>query len=406
MAPMAGAASAMEGSSHPSLFLSCAGECFEDYLKQELSYFDFTSDPRLSTYNIVVSRQSGADGGIKYTVNAVHASSRRLPPEATSVPAGSPEDVARRLLSQAILRTLLRDLEGTEHEGAFELALPRRSTSVLGSLRDPWDYWVFSPEVGGSGEGGSGYYFATLRAALTVRRITDRTKLRLRTSFEQSLSGYVLETGEQVSGAVTDWQSRGLLAYSLGRSFALGGVLTGWGSEFENYAGHVHGGPLGEWNLFPYAESASRQLRFAYQAGLWKDWYLEPNLAGRRRELRAYHALSLIADVNQAWGSIDWVLQVNQFLGQPEQYRISTGGSLTLRLVQGFALTIAGEAAVVRDLINLRGREITDLELLLWTAQQPTGYLIEGSVSLSYTFGSRHSTIVNPRFGRVDLDEE
>jgi hypothetical protein len=42
----------------------------------------------------------------------------------------------------------------------------------------------------------------------------------------------------------------------------------------------------------------------------------------------------------------------------------------------------------------------------LWTVEQPTEYTFDVQVSLNYTFGSKHDTIVNPRFARVDLEEE
>ncbi len=136
------------------------------------------------------------------------------------------------------------------------------------------------------------------------------------------------------------------------------------------------------------------------------NWYFEESTAGLREEVRPYHALSLIADVNQAWGSLQWVGQVNAFIDDPQLYRVSTGALASLRLVEGLAIGLEGEAAFVRDQISLRARPVTDRELLLWTTQQPTNYLFELELSLTYTFGSVHNTIVNPRFGRVDLDEE
>jgi hypothetical protein len=54
----------------------------------------------------------------------------------------------------------------------------------------------------------------------------------------------------------------------------------------------------------------------------------------------------------------------------------------------------------------LRRRQINDQELLLWTAQQPTRFTVEFEFAITYPLGSVHNTIVNPRFARVDLDEE
>jgi hypothetical protein len=49
---------------------------------------------------------------------------------------------------------------------------------------------------------------------------------------------------------------------------------------------------------------------------------------------------------------------------------------------------------------------VTDVELLLWTVEQPTDFTFELEFSFTYTFGSTHNTIVNPRFDRVDLEED
>ena len=62
-----------------------------------------------------------------------------------------------------------------------------------------------------------------------------------------------------------------------------------------------------------------------------------------------------------------------------------------------------GEAAFVRDLVGVRARSVSDTELLLNVAQLPTSYTTRLELGISYTFGSVYNTIVNPRFGRVDL---
>jgi hypothetical protein len=178
------------------------------------------------------------------------------------------------------------------------------------------------------------------------------------------------------------------------------------GNEFENYRWHLHGGPVFEANLFPYHQSATRQLRFIYQVGAWANGYMEDNTAGLRYEQRPYHALSMIIDMNHTWGSVEWIGQVNEFLDDPELYRMSTGLTLSVRLFEGLTASIEGQFAWVRDLINLRGRTITDEELLLETAQQPTNFTSTASLSFTYTFGSAHNTVVNPRFGRIDLEDE
>ncbi|HSC86853.1 MAG TPA: hypothetical protein VLC09_06260 [Polyangiaceae bacterium] len=401
---------AQDASPRLGLFVSCADECFQDFLRQELNYFDFSRDPHRADRVVIVSRQPSASGGERFTVrieSPLEPAAPSLEPQAFVAPAGATDRDKREQLAQTILRMLLLgELQAGRQGDDFHLTLPRRSGEALEALQDPWDYWVFAPEMKASGEGGSGYYFVNGDVGLTVRRVTDEHKIRLGGGYGQQWSSYLVEDGSRLSGAVGRWDARALYARSVGKHFALGGVATARGSEFENLKGHVHGGPLAEWNFFPYSENASQQLRLAYQAGPWANWYHEANPAGLLQEVRPYHALSLIADANQVWGSLQWIGQANQFLDEPTLYRLATGAIFSLRLYEGLAISFEGEASWVQDLINLRGRPITDDELLLWTAQQPTDWIVEGIFGLNYTFGSIHNTIVNPRFERIDLEDD
>ncbi|WP_437937131.1 hypothetical protein [Sorangium sp. So ce341] len=394
----------------PRLFLSCSDDCFDPYLRQQLSYFDFVRDVYLADIALVIVRRPAGTGGEQWTATLARRTSGRAfesrPPASVLSPPGAPAHAERDRLLQLILRLLVAELAGTPHGEAFKIGLPQRENLELSSLDDPWNYWVFAPAAWGSAEAGSGYYRLQAGGGAAVRRITEHSKVRLMGGYTRSLSSYRLEDGDRIFGDVYEWDGRALYAHSIGSHFALGGIFTAIGNEFENYRWHMHGGPVIEANLFPYQQNATRQLRFIYQVGAWASGYVEDNEAGLRYEQRPYHALSMIIDLNHAWGSVEWIGQVNEFLDDPELYRMSTGLTLSVRVFEGLTASIEGQFAWVRDLINLRGRTITDDELLLETAQQPTDFTSTASLSITYTFGSAHNTVVNPRFGRIDLEDE
>lgn len=402
---------APEAAARLRLFLSCPSECFADYLRQELSYFDVVRDPHLGgVLTLLVVRQPSANGGERFSVSLHQPGSSepspRAPPRSFVGAPGETEHALRQRLLQLVLRVLHAELAGTAHDLAFELRLAPRAAESLEQVPDPWNFWVFAPELSGNTEAESGRYFAELSSKLNVWRITETSKLRLSATHTVSVNGFRLEDESRIRSRIDEWQLRALHALSLGEHWAVGSVAEARRSNYENLALQIHYGPLIELNLFPYSDNASRQLRFAYQLGPWVNWYAEPNEQGKVRELLPYQALSVIADVNQAWGSWQWIGQLNSFPSRPEKYRLSTGVTMALRLLEGLAITLTGEAAMVRDLINLRGRTITDRELLLDTAQLPTRYTTVLELGISYTFGSVHNTIVNPRFARVDLQED
>lgn len=397
----------------PRLYLSCPKTCFEDYLKQRLSYFDFVRDPYLSDYTLVVVRQPSGGGGERFSLTiektkptpATSDAPKPLPSSCTTKPGASNDDARREVLA-LVLRALLVELAGTPHAAEFAVTLAERTQTELGAVEDPWNFWVIVPSINAWGEGASGYYGVYIVGALTVRRITETSKLRLKGSYARDLKGYRLEDGERVSGDVYGSYGGALYAHSIGKHWALGATTTAKGDEWANLEVHVHGGPLIEYNVAPYTDNASRQLRFAYQVGAWANWYLEESVGDTMQEAHPYHALSVIAELNRPWGSLQCVGQLNSFIDEPELFRLSGGLNVAIRLARGLALDLNGNASWVRDQINLRGRTITNLELLLGTAEQPTDFQVNGSVGISYTFGSVHNTIVNPRFGRVDLEEE
>jgi len=417
----------------PTLFLSCPQGCFDDYLRQQLSYFDLVRDRHQADWTLFIVRQAAASGGERTTLTVFprpvppsppepegaarsmrddrgepSAPARHGPPvsrEVTSRP-GATEDEQRQQVLDAALQALYLALFSTEHAPAFRLSLPGREGNTLSQLDDPWNYWVIAPELAGAAEASNRSQLAQLEAALTLRRITDLDKLTLMVAYARYFSRYILEDGTDARGDIPTWDFNAVYARSVGSQWALGSTVTGEGDPFENLKVHVHFGPVVEYNFFPYAQNATAQLRVAYQAGLWANWYDELSVLGELRELRPYHALALIADINQPWGSIQLGTQLNSFIDQPAQLRWGGVAEVSLQLFEGFALNVSGNVAWIRDQISLRGREVTDVELLLGTTQLPATYDIGTEIGFSYTFGSVHNTIVNPRFGRLDLVEE
>jgi hypothetical protein len=387
--------------------LSCPQTCFEPYLRQELSYFDIVRDRHESDWTALVVRQLAANGGERFTVSLRPSAALASPPprEFLMPPVAQPEAMRKRLLEE-LLALLYLSQQGSPHAAAFQLSLPRREGTALSRLDDPWDYWAISPEVKGFAELQSEFHQAEVTGALTLRRTTERHKLRLRGSYSRQLSRFVLEGGSEVTGDIYAWEGRAIYAHSLGRRWALGFAATERARQGENLRGQLQGGPVVELNLFPYSDNVTKQIRLAYQAGPLMNWYFEPTREGKRHEVRPYHALTLVADANQHWGSVQWAVQLTSLLDEPDKYRVGSSTVLSLQLFEGFALTLQGFGAVVHDQINLRARPPSDNEILLGTVQQATSFVLEAEFGFSYTFGSIHNTIVNPRFGRLDLEEE
>jgi hypothetical protein len=75
-------------------------------------------------------------------------------------------------------------------------------------------------------------------------------------------------------------------------------------------------------------------------------------------------------------------------------------GELSLRLRRGLSVAAEVSASRIRDQLSLPARRATPEEILLRIRRLQSGYEYEVGFSLTYTFGSIFSSIVNPRFGR------
>lgn len=402
-------ARAQPSSLRPRLYLDCGRDCSDSFYRQKLNYFDWVRDRHQADFAFSVVTQEASNGADSYTIT-LRQPSRPDRGDLVRVITAEPQESLANIrvkLLDAELRLLFDALRGTPYESTFTLALPQRSEQVIGEVVDGWDHWVFTPELMAELEAESNYYNTKLTGEISIRRITEVSKflsssklLWRRTSFT-----FGPEEGGTQSGSMSSVEQRLVYARSIGHHWALGAIAAGEHDEFENLKLHLRGGPVLEWNLFPYEENASRQLRFAYQAGAWYTRYFERTAFGRRHDLRPYHALSCIVDVNQAWGGIQAVLQANSFIDAPKLWRLSSGVIFALNLVAGLALQFEGEAAFIQDQIALRGRELTEPEVYLSTRELAKNFSITAQFGFSYTFGSVHNTIVNPRFGRVDLED-
>jgi hypothetical protein len=157
--------------------------------------------------------------------------------------------------------------------------------------------------------------------------------------------------------------------------------------------------PAVEYNFFPYSESTRRQLTARYSVGpAWYD-YSEMTVFERTEEARVQQMLQVGVVARQPWGSIDVGAAAGSFLDDFAQNRFQLGGGVELNLFRGFSLQLNGSYDRLRDQIYLAAGEATEEDLLLRRRQLATGFQYFASVGLSYTFGSKISPVVNPRFG-------
>jgi hypothetical protein len=73
---------------------------------------------------------------------------------------------------------------------------------------------------------------------------------------------------------------------------------------------------------------------------------------------------------------------------------------MSVRVARGLSLGAQVRASRIRDQLSLPARGATEEEVLLRLRRLQSGYEYSVGASLTYTFGSIFSSVVNPRFGQ------
>ena len=157
--------------------------------------------------------------------------------------------------------------------------------------------------------------------------------------------------------------------------------------------------PAIEYDLFPYAQSTRRQLRFNYAVGVETARYQDTTIYYRTTETYLKHALDVSLGLRQPWGSASVSVSGTQYWNDASHPNLDLFGSLSVRLFRGLSANMYGGYSFVRSQRYLSAAGATPDEVLLQLRQLRTAYQYWGGFGFSYTFGSVYNNVVNPRFG-------
>ncbi len=384
------------------VFLDCQG-CFQDFLRSDVVFVDYVRDRKEADVHVLVTRAETAGGGREYTLaftglgtfQGVDQTLRAVTTRSDT------DDTIRRQLATAVRLGLLRYVA---HDGVpqrlsvdVELGTEQQRPAVTG---DRWKNWVFSLRASASIEGEESNRELRLDGSISADRITPDWKITFGGDFEHEREEFDLDEDEPVSVERRERRFSGLAVKALGEHWSAGTGVEIASSTFSNSAFLADVAGAVEYNVFPYSDYTRRQLRVLYLLGVRRARYNEETLFGRLRETRGRQELSAAFERTERWGSLDTSLSFSQYLHDLSKYRLEADGEISWRIARGFSISAEGRASRIRDQISLPRRGATPEEILLRLRQLRSGYDYDVSLSVTYSFGSIFSSIVNPRFGQ------
>jgi hypothetical protein len=384
------------------IFLDCSGfYCESAFYQTEIAFVTHVRDRSDADVHVLVTPQQTGAGGTEYTV-AFLGQGRFAGDTLTLRHTGEPnasEDAERSGLVQVIKLGLVRYVAQSPQAARLNVTYSAPPAASVAAARDPWNHWTFRLSGNGFFNGEQQYSSRNLFGSVSASRTTEEWKLRLSMSANGSRSRFELDSVTEITNTQTGGSLNGLLVRSLGAHLSAGVTASASRASYFNQDLVLRVAPAVEYNIYPYAESTRRQLTLRYSVGPTAYRYEEETIFGRTEETRLQQSLIASLVARQPWGSANVSAEGATFLNDFAQNRMQIGGGVELNLVRGLSLNLNGSYQRLRDQIYLSAGEATEEEILLRRRQLATGFQYYASLGLSYTFGSRFSPVVNPRFG-------
>lgn len=381
----------------PRVFIDCR-RCDINYIKTEITFVNYVRDRKEADVHVLITTQRTGSGGTEHTIAFIglrdYADIQNTLTY-TSNQTDTADDV-RRGLVRVLKMGLVQYAAKTPI--ADRISVSYKDIVTPTSVKDKWNFWVFSLSLNGSLDKETSESNTSIRGNFSVNRVTPDLKIRM------GVNGYFredkYETDEGMYTSSSESESfTGLIAKSINDHWSVGAWLSLSSSTYSNVKFSISPSPAIEYNLFPYSESTRRQLRFLYKIGYIYSRYREVTVFEKTSDNLFAESLSVTLELKEPWGTATASLQGSHYFHDFSKNKIEISGELSVRVYKGLSLNIESSYERIRDQLSLPLGEATWEEILLRRKELAKDYEFEISMGFSFTFGSIYSNIVNPRFG-------
>jgi len=401
---------AQAGADALRVFLDCQGgwrgACDREYFRQHIGYVNWVRQPQDAQVHIIVTSQGSGGGGTRYTLDFVGREELQgLTDQLTYTSlATDVEEETVAGLSRTLSLGLVRYLAQAGFGDAVDVesapsAQDANRPAAATSENDPWNFWVFDINAGGSVDREDRQSSKELRLRASANRTTDQWKFDFRAGGNWQRERYDL-TDSIVHNNQDNWSTTAFTVKSLGEHWGVGAEVAANNSTRLNRELLLSAGTGVEYNFFPYSESSRRLLQARYVISFEDVRYQDTTIYDLLQETAYQHAVSLSYEAREEWGNANIGVRLNQYLDRTSLYSVNVRGFVRYRLFRGFSVNVNGDYQVIRDQRYLPKAELSDEDILLGRRRLPTNSQTSLELSLSYSFGSIFNNAVNSRFDR------
>lgn len=381
----------------PNIFIDCRG-CDMNYTREEIPWINYVRDVREADVYVLVTSQNTGSGGNMYTYKFEGLGRFRGMNDTLSYSSDPDEtgSVIRAHRTNLLKAGLIRYAARTPV--LSELKISHNGNFSREEVEDKWKNWVFELETSPRFNAEESYRRLQFNNSVSISRVTQDIKIEVDLDYNYNRQRFI--DGDYDTTYIRSSQSiDNLIVKSLGNHWSYGLRWDLGSSTSRNYTFNNMFLPSLEYNLFPYSESAHRQLRFLYSAGYQYSKYIDTTIYNRTNEHLFLQQFRVAYQIQDKWGSVNLSMLYSGYLHDLSKASVELYASVRVRIVKGLSLSINGGGGYINDQLALRKGTLSEAERLLRLKEQATSYNLMGGIGLTYTFGSIYNNVVNPRFG-------
>lgn len=385
----------------PSVFLDCQTNCFETYLRQEITFFDYVRDRQVSNVYVLVTAQSASAGAREIQLIFDYKEEASLNADTIRYirPANISDAAERDLFVEHFKRGMLPVIVQSSLVNQLTYDIDIDEATIDEDLEyDPWNYWSFNTSLNLNINGEESFKENRYFARFSASRVTEKSKIVWSSWYNFNKSSFTLSDGEEVESENKRNSTFFQYVKSINQHWSIGFRSQAGSSSFGNTDFEATVKPAIEYNIFPYSESSTKRFSFLYSVGAFYKNYTELTIFEKLEETLVQQSLDLEYILTQQWGDISIDVRFDQYLHDLSLYSISFNPNVELNLFKGLRLEFGGFLSFVGDRINISKSEISAQDIILQNRQLDTSYSYFSYFGFNYRFGSQNNNIVNPRF--------
>ena len=367
-----------------------------EYTRREITFVNYVRDIKEAQLYIISTHRSTGSGGAEYTYYLTGQHEFQGMKDTLYYTSSVNETYEeQRLGSINVLRLgLARYVLKTPYADRISLQYTEPETEKL--VEDKWNSWIFRASLNGYLNGQKTYKSLSTFGYFEANKITPDWKLNFDIAYDKNEGEFKIE--DEIIKSVNNGKSLNAhIVKSLGIHWATGVNTTISSSTYTNNKLEYSLFQAIEFNIFPYSESARKQITFMYGVGYIYSHYEDSTIYNKIKENLFGNKLRVVAEIVQKWGEIYIRIGWQNYFHDWKKNNLSISGSLRFRMAKGLRFNFGGGGSLIRDQLSLVKGGQTLEEILLRQKEIETNYRYHLNFGFSYTFGSIYNNVVNPR---------